>query len=504
MGWRVGILMLLVLQLALVGCGGDDDDNGTTSSGGGAQFAAATANDLTNRSFTFPTGLSQTLATRYSLPAGQAFTLQFGTFTGATAPLTLDSGGQTATGTVLLGSCTFRFDQSGFRPGQGPQAGTQVVADPCETEVNQHLLRLTDPPSRESVTSSAPIPLTRPNTAFVLTTDFSTGSYSVVDLATRSVTKDIRPGGVHSDALARSFGGRVYVVNRLNADNIQIIDPQQGYTTPANAQVSVGNGTNPQDIAFVNAKAYVSRLGRTAPRLLILNPTTLATLGEVDLRSLLKPNDLDGTPEPSFMLVNNGLLYVALQHLDELAPLFPPLAPGEVAVIDPATDTIVKVIQLPFTNPFSQLRFSPTLRRILVSCVGFFGVQDGGIVAIDPTTNTVDPSLSITEAAMGGDITDFDVVSSTKAFAVVLNASFSSSLVTFNPSTGQPLTPVLGPLDASMQLAINSRNELYVAVTDLATATPGVRVFDTVTNRDLIPGPLNVGQLPPVWVLFLE
>ena len=28
------------------------------------------------------------------------------------------------------------------------------------------------------------------------------------------------------------------------------------------------------------------------------------------------------------MLVNNGLLYVALQHLDELAFLFPPLALG--------------------------------------------------------------------------------------------------------------------------------------------------------------------------------
>jgi hypothetical protein len=133
-----------------------------------------------------------------------------------------------------------------------------------------------------------------------------------------------------------------------------------------------------------------------------------------------------------------------------------------------------------------------------------FGVNDGGIVAIDPTTNTVEPSLTMTEATLGGEITDFAIVSSTKAFAVVLDANFSSSLVTLNPSTGQRLTLVLGPLDASMQLAINSRNELYVAVTDLATATPGVRVFDTVTNADLIPGPLNVGQLPPVWVLFLE
>jgi DNA-binding beta-propeller fold protein YncE len=234
----------------------------------------------------------------------------------------------------------------------------------------------------------------------VLTADARSGvgSYSVIDLATRSVTKDIRRGGVHSDALARSFDGRVYVVNRLNADNIQIIDPQQGYTTPANAQVSVGNGTNPQDIAFVNAnKAYVSRLQKTS-RLLILNTTTLATLGEVELSALIKPNDHDGSPEPAHMLMNNGLLYVALQHLDN----FVPVAPGEVVVIDPVTDSIVKVIQLPFANPLSPLHFSPTLKRILVSCVGNFAVIDGGIVAIDPTTNTVDPSVSITEATLGG------------------------------------------------------------------------------------------------------
>lgn len=77
--------------------------------------------------------------------------------------------------------------------------------------------------------------------------------------------------------------------------------------------------------------------------------------------------------------------------------------------------------------------------------------------------------------------------------------------MTFNPSTGQLLTTVLAPPGVSIpQIAINSRNELYVAVNDSTTATPGVRVFDTVTDSDLIPGPLNVGQLPPNWVLFLE
>ena len=154
MRWRVSLLMFLVLPLTLLGCGGDDDGgNGTTS---GDQFVAATASSLANQSFTFPTGLTPNFATRFGLPAGQVFSLQFGTFTGTTAPLTLESGGQTATGTVTLGSCIFRFDQSTFRTGQGPQGGTQVLANPCETEVTLRFLKLTDPPSQESVTSAAP------------------------------------------------------------------------------------------------------------------------------------------------------------------------------------------------------------------------------------------------------------------------------------------------------------------------------------------------------------
>jgi DNA-binding beta-propeller fold protein YncE len=322
-----------------------------------------------------------------------------------------------------------------------------------------------------------------------------------VALATRDVTKDIRRGGVSSDAIARVFNGRVYVVNRLNADNIQIIDPAQNFTTPPNAQVSVGNGTNPQDIAFINAnKAYVSRLEKTA-RLLIINPTTLATLGELDLSSRIKANDRDGSPEAYYMLVLNGLLYVTLQHLDNFAAV----AVGEIVVIDPATDRIVNVITLPFRNPLSPLHFSPTLKRILISCVGNFGENDGGIVAIDPTTNTVDASLRTNEAMIGGDVTDFEIISSTKGIAIVSDASFANSVVAFNPSTGQRLNTLIAPGNTFIpHLAVNSRSEVYIAVRDLRTTTPGLRVFNAVTDSDLIPGTLNVGQLPPIWTVFLE
>jgi DNA-binding beta-propeller fold protein YncE len=352
----------------------------------------------------------------------------------------------------------------------------------------------------EESTAARPIPST--GVAFVITTDFTTGSYSVVDLASRATFNDIGLGAVGSDVgVARAFGGRIYVVNRFGADNIQIIDPQQGYTTPAGAQLSVGPGSNPQDIAFIDAtKAYVSRLA--SAELLIINPTALSEVGTVDLSSLVKsPEDGEG-PEPARMLVYEGMLYVALQHFD---PAFEPVAEGEIAVINPATDQVDAVIPLLHRNPFSALQFSPALNRILVSTVGGFRSfghldNDGGIEAIDPVTHTVD--LVIDEATMGGDITHFEVVSATEGFAIVESGN-TTSLVRFNPETGE-VTTVAGPFGAFVpHFAINSRNELYLAVREPAAS--GLRIFDVGQDpvRELTDETLGVG-LPPFFVLFLE
>lgn len=333
---------------------------------------------------------------------------------------------------------------------------------------------------------------------FVLTGDFSTGSYSVVDLATRNIFDDIGFGAVSSDALARTFGGLVYVVNRSDG-NIQVIDPQQGFTTVL--QVAIGD--NPQDIAFVGGnRAYVSRLN--SDHLLIVDATTLATIGTIDLSSLTKPEDLDGVPELYLMLVHDGLVYLVLQHLDFSTGFFPArVAPGEVVVIDPALDEIVKVIELNGTDPFTDLQFSPALNRILVSSIGDFAVADGGIEAIDPETHTVDAAFVASEAALGGDITHFEVLSSTKGFAIVTDADFAASLVRFNPSTGEVLGTLFGPLNVFMpHFATNSRNELYLAVADATVPTPEMIVFDTERNVELARIPS--GKLLPLFVLFIE
>jgi len=518
-------LISVIGALTVLGCGG-----------GSNKFSGVTHDDLANRAFTFPTGAAAILSKApcgpqdqgpcgLGLPQGQAFTFQFGNFGGtSTAPARLDSNGSTASGTVTLAfnavsgktvtTCIFQFTQSTFPANSGPQAGSQFTSNPCEFDHDHSTMRLTPAPGETEV--SAPfvaIPTT--NAAFILTSGVAAaGSYSVVELTSRFVFKDISPGGVDSavavgsDARARFFNGRVYVINGLGVDNIQVLDPQQGFTIAAtNGTLLVDSGSDPQDIAFINTtKAYVSRLH--SARLLIINPITLTRLGELDLSSLTKLNDSDGSPDPAFMLVHNGLVYVILRHIDFNTLV--EVANGEVVVIDPTNDRILTKLQLHAKNPESELQFSPTLNRILVSSVGNLagangGLNDGGIDAINPDTNTVDPQFVVDEATMGGDITAFALSSRIQGFAVVHGANATYSLVTFNPSTGQRLHNIVGPLNVPLShVAINSRNEVYLAVADTHTSTPGLRIFDAITESEITTTPLNVGVLPPAFILFIE
>ena len=507
-----GVMLGVALgsMCAVVGCSSGD---------GGDDLIAATPVGLENQAFAFTNGRAFAAAL-----ANVAVTLTFGNFTNDgdanpnTGLFTLTTAAGTARGTVTIASCNLAVEASTLAPDTFPelQPGQTVPLNPCLINPDNGSLRVQNVTTGAVSTSDEPNPLPTTDVAFVITTDASsggdTGSYSVIDLLSRNTFNDIVPGGIHSDALARAFNGLIYVVNRLGVDSIQVIDPQQGFTTPLNGEVSVNTGgatgLNPQDIAFVSAtKAYVSRLKST--RLLVINPTTLTITGEIDLvaqvPTLVKPGDLDGVPELSRMLVHNGLLYIVLQHLDFTTGFSPvKVAPGEVVVLDPATDTVVTVIGLNGTNPFSALQFNAALNRILVSSIGDFGVNDGGIEAIDPTTNTTDAAFVIDEASIGGDITHFQIVSATKGFAVVTDATFQNALVSFNPTTGQKLTTLLGPASPFLPyFAINSLGELYLAQSGATTPTQGVRIFNTATDAEITTTALNVG-LPPSFVLFLE
>ncbi len=333
--------------------------------------------------------------------------------------------------------------------------------------------------------------------AYVLTSDFTNGALSAADLNGPVVTRDVAT--VYFDARVRWFAGLLYVVNRFGQDNIQVIDPAAGYATLR--QFSVGNGSNPQDIAFVSpTKAYVTRLA--SPRLLVVNPSTGDSLGAISLAAYA---DADGVPDMDRMIRVGPRLFVALQRLAN----FQSTDTSLVVAIDTRADTLLdadpvtpgkQAIVLPGTNPTTTFEYDPASRRLVIGCTGRYQVNDGGIAWIDPETLT-SGGYAITEAALGGDVLDVVWGSSTRSFAIVSDASYNTSLVAWNPTTGQKLGTLMSPGGFSLaDAALDDRGELYVCDNDLTSPALGLYVLSAATGATLA-GPLDTG-LPPVEVAF--
>jgi len=337
--------------------------------------------------------------------------------------------------------------------------------------------------------------------AFVVTTDFQTGSFAVFPvLQPDAVARNVQR--IHSDAVARGHEGLVYVVNRLGGDNIQAIDPAAGYAT--RWQCSVDNGSNPHDIAFAAPdKAYVTRYERAS--LLIVDPTTGPDCagfvrGTVDISQFA---DGDGLPEMDQAVVIDGTLFVTLQLLDR-RNFFRPTERSLVALVDVATDTVVGSIPLTGTNPFAEsagLVPDPVTGTILLTEVGEFGrTDDGGVERIDPAARTVSGFL-VTEQDLGGNVTDVVVVDEHRAYAIVLDATARSRVVRFDPTTRQ----VAATLAAGDEFLVDIERgpdggTLYL--TDRTLRRPGVRRFAIADDAELTPSPIDTG-LPPFDVEFV-
>ena len=331
--------------------------------------------------------------------------------------------------------------------------------------------------------------------AFALTSDFATGSLSAVNLNTRTASNDV--ASIGPDAMARWYQGLIYVVNRFGGDNVQVIDPAQSYATVR--QFSVGNGANPQDIVFVSpTKAYVSRYGSSS--LLIVNPATGGTGPSISLAGFA---DGDGLPEMARMVRMERWLFVACQRLTN----FSVSNDAVIVVVDTQADSVLDVdpgtpgvqgIPLTLRNPNTAFVLDRARGRLLIGCSGAFGVNDGGVEAIDPVAlASLGPVLS--EATLGGDISDVTVREGGHGYALVTRSS-SCAVVSWDPVGGSVLD-TLHTASGGFSLPDfegNDRDELWVCQNDFVT--PGLLVFDQTTDQQ-VAGPISTG-LPPLFVLF--
>ncbi len=336
----------------------------------------------------------------------------------------------------------------------------------------------------------------------------STGRFSVMSLDGFQTSFYVN---VHSDAIARNYRSRVFVVNRLGRDNVQVLNPLAGYFTEA--EVSMGSGSNPHDIAFSGGRAFVTRYQSTDVRVFT---DTLVPLGGVDLGYLAETTSAggapDGLPELSSVYAYNGRVYVTVQRLDRNHPLlaYAPSDASYLVEIDAASLTVTGVFTFQSTNPFGKLKLVnfQGVDHLVISTparLGFNFAIDGGVEAFNLQTRSFRSGFLYSEATAGGDILDVVIKNDTTGYAVVEYADFSISLQRFNPLTGAFIGqlayyPASFGFFSGLELSPDGR--LYAG--DVGFTTPGVRIFDTNAG-DLQIGLVPIqGGLRPIDLLYIE
>jgi hypothetical protein len=303
-------------------------------------------------------------------------------------------------------------------------------------------------------------------------------------------------------------GGLTIVLNRFLADNVQLLGPK----LRTRLQCGTGPGSNPHDVVVLTpgrrggtpGKAYVTRYG--GQDLWVVDPAARGC-GRFHTASIdLAPYaDRDGIPEMDQVALADGRLFVTVQRLDRDRG-FVPTDFSSVVVVDTTTDTPIGAIRLSGRNAFgdaSGLAREPGGTRLAVSTPGdIYTVGDGGIQWIDPATLTADPAgFFVTEDDLGGNVTDFVLVSASKAYAVVQARDLKNRLVAFDPSHPAGSVATILSRDGFVpDIALAPDGTLWIA--DQARPTYGVRILDTATDELLTSRPINVG-LPPFSLGFL-
>lgn len=337
--------------------------------------------------------------------------------------------------------------------------------------------------------------------AVVLTSDFTSSGALATFAREAPWTVVADREVVHHDAVARWHDGLVFVVNRAGADNIQVLDPAQGYDTVR--QFSLGLGRNLQDIAFDGeGEAYVSCYNTA--ELLRIDPASGVILTVYSTAGFA---DADGLPETGRMVVVGERLFITCERLDR-HNWYQPVGDSYLLVFDMASEQWVDAapglpgvngIRLAAADPYGEpIRDGDV---ILVPCIGLYTLLDAGVDVVDPV-RLVSLGLEVTGAQLGGDVVDLALGSDGRRHAIVSDAQFRTSIRRYDPANGQVTVVAQASGYHYADVAWDGDFQLFLADRTLLAA--GVRVYDAQSGAQLTAAPLATGLPPASFALPLS
>jgi hypothetical protein len=361
-------------------------------------------------------------------------------------------------------------------------------------------------------------------TLIVLTTDYSSGGVSLIDLDTipAATVTTVGAATAHPDAVLVCRGGadpahagEFFVVERTGSNRIRLLKAGSGAVSDLGS-LAVEAGSNPQDVVPI-ARATGSQLAVPLYERSGLAFAAGDLSGIEQTLDLAPLADADALPEMYRGAVLDTTLLVSLQLMNRTVTPWAPTGTGVLAAIalDASSDHVLldvdastagtQGVKLLSANPMGPMRVvsDGTLTRLLVSTVGLYGVNDGGIEAVSDPLSGRSTGFVVTEAALGGDISDWIVVAGITGFAIVTAAYTTDRVVRFNASSGMvDPEPVLESAGYTLS-ALADLGDGRIAVGDRTGGAAGMRVFDASSKAEITTTPIGVG-LPPVMACLGE
>jgi hypothetical protein len=216
----------------------------------------------------------------------------------------------------------------------------------------------------------------------IVSSDFMKASVSLYD----PVTGVVRDDCLHSaSSVAQPLSGDVTLASQPQIGGELVVIDRGGavlsFVRPTDCQLRTqlsvapnGYNGNPHDVVVLSpTKAYVTRYARNladAPGemekgedILIVDPSTPAVVGRIDLRDRATSPDVEARPDRAVLA--EGKVYVSLGNL---STDYATTSAGRIAVIDPANDAVAGVIDLPDQRDCSALEYFAPSKMLWIAC----------------------------------------------------------------------------------------------------------------------------------------
>jgi hypothetical protein len=336
--------------------------------------------------------------------------------------------------------------------------------------------------------SMADAPVATPN-AFVVAGDFSLGHPGVfagINTQTMTVTPNTAPqGAVGDDPQLRRFGGKLYVINRSDGNNVTILDST---TLALVDQLGTGANSNPQDVAVTSTNLYAPILGGSG--VAVLTPGSTA----VTVIDLSAGATTAGLPDCVANTLVGTQLFVACEELDnnnmDMATV-----PGEIFIVDTTTNTVTGSFALQNEEPVGTFHQLPN-GDLAIATANYSATSPAGCIEEITTTGTPTSKgcmTGLTLAALGGYVNRFELQenagSDTVMWLSVARTDFSAqTLYSFDLTTSTLSAAISPPSELIGDLALCSDGTIVVSD---QTKGAGVRIYKN--NHEVTTAPLAVG-----------